>query len=484
MNHTAADLKNKNKNYDVEFRIKSDGWLKIEPRPVTITVNLTDQTKVYNGETQSAVLDVDFKTTDKVLSGTKGYAPAFKSRPNQASGMDVGDYRSAVTDDLSTYSIFNYGTQAEVDAMMKNFDIKIRLENPGYLHITKAKLTITAKDQEFTYNGKTQGEGDAIYATPEEIASKVSADGLKGSDTLTSIELFGQATDAGEYSGMIEPKSAVISSSADNYVIEYVGGTLTINKAPLTITTPSGTKVYDGTPITRPNGTVTGLVNGETATVTGTGSQTAVGSSQNGYTINWGTAKPGNYEIVSENLGTLTVTAAPGGGDNPGGGGGPTVTPAGPGTPNVIPDEPTPTVDPPVDIVDPEPPLAGGVWALVNMISAILTALGAVVALFRKKEEEDEEDEDKDNMYKSEDEDEDDNRGKKMFAAKVAGALAGVAAPITFFLTEDMSLPMAMIDKWTVLMVAMLAVQIVAAVFNKKAAEAEDDQETAEEAAN
>ena len=87
-------------------------------------------------------------------------------------------------------------------------------------------------------------------------------------------------------------------------------------------------------------------------------------------------------------------------------------------------------------------------------------------------------------MYKSEDEDEDDNRGKKMFAAKVAGALAGVAAPITFFLTEDMSLPMAMIDKWTVLMVAMLAVQIVAAVFNKKAAEAEDDQETAEEAAN
>ena len=113
------------------------------------------------------------------------------------------------------------------------------------------------------------------------------------------------------------------------------------------------------------------------------------------------------------------------------------------------------------------------------MISAIVTALGAVIALFRKKEDEDE---DEDNMYKEEDED--DNRGKKMLAAKIAGALAGVAAPITFFLTEDMSLPMAMIDKWTVLMVAMLAVQVVAAVFNKKAAETEDDQETAEEAAN
>ena len=111
-----------------------------------------------------------------------------------------------------------------------------------------------------------------------------------------------------------------------------------------------------------------------------------------------------------------------------------------------------------------------------------MTALGAAVALFRKKEEEDEDDED--NMYKEEDEDEDDNRSKKMLAAKIAGALAGVAAPITFFLTEDMSLPMAMIDKWTVLMIAMLAVQVVAAVFNKKASELEDDQETAEEPAN
>ncbi|MBR3376761.1 MAG: InlB B-repeat-containing protein, partial [Mogibacterium sp.] len=173
------------------------------------------------------------------------------------------------------------------------------------------------------------------------------------------------------------------------------------------------------------------------------------------------------------------VTPPTGGGGNGGGGGGPTVTPDGPVPPNVIPDEPIPTVDPPVDIVDPAPPLAEGTWALINLISAIVTALGAVIALFRKKEDEDE---DEDNMYKEEDED--DNRGKKMLAAKIAGALAGVAAPITFFLTEDMSLPMAMIDKWTVLMVAMLAVQVVAAVFNKKAAETEDDQETAEEAAN
>ena len=101
-----------------------------------------------------------------------------------------------------------------------------------------------------------------------------------------------------------------------------------------------------------------------------------------------------------------------------------------------------------------------------------------MIAILRRKEEEDEDD-----MYRAKDED--DNRAKKMLAAKITGALAGVAAPITFFLTEDMSLPMAMFDKWTVLMVIMLAVQILAAALNKKASEIEEDgMETAEEAAN
>ena len=172
---------------------------------------------------------------------------------------------------------------------------------------------------------------------------------------------------------------------------------------------------------------------------------------------------------------TPTPTPAPG----PGGGGGPAVTPAGPVTPaapEVIPDEPVPEAEPEAIIPDEPTPTAEGTWAVINLISAIVTALGAVVALFRKKEDEDEDD--------NKEEDEDDNRGKKMLAAKIAGALAGVAAPITFFLTEDMSLPMALVDKWTVLMVVMLAVQVVAAVFNKKASELDDDEETAEEAAN
>ena len=180
----------------------------------------------------------------------------------------------------------------------------------------------------------------------------------------------------------------------------------------------------------------------------------------------------------------------PGGGGNPGGGGAgtPAANPgAGPGavTPAdnpgaAIDDNPTPTVEPEVEIDEPETPLAQGTWALLNLLSAILTTLGAGVALFRKKEE-DEDEEGQDGAKKPEGE-EDDNRGKKMLASKIAGAVAGVAAPITFLLTEDMSNPMALTDKWTVLMAAMLAAQVVAAVLNKKASELDDNEEETEAA--
>jgi hypothetical protein len=83
-----------------------------------------------------------------------------------------------------------------------------------------------------------------------------------------------------------------------------------VNPATLTVTTPSATKTFDGTALASV-GTLTGLVNGETATFTTTGNQTEVGTSANTYEIAWdGTALQGNYTVV-ENLGTLTVNAAP-----------------------------------------------------------------------------------------------------------------------------------------------------------------------------
>lgn len=123
-------------------------------------------------------------------------------------------------------------------------------------------------------------------------------------------------------------------------------------------------------------------------------------------------------------------------------------------------------------IEDANAPLAGGTWAIINLIAAVMTALGAVIAIFRRKEEDE---------YAGGD----DSRSKRMFAAKAAGMLAGIAAVITFIITEDMGLQMALTDKYTVVMIAMLAVQILAAALNKKASEVEaDNMEAAEAAAN
>ena len=172
------------------------------------------------------------------------------------------------------------------------------------------------------------------------------------------------------------------------------------------------------------------------------GTFTITGKTNGGGTVNNNINNDGDDIVVADVNDTVTPAAAP----------------AAPAANTSIPDAAT--------------PLAGGIgaWALVNLICTILAGLGAIIAAFRRKEEEDE---DADRA-----EDEEDNRGKKMFAAKTAGILTAIAAVIVFILTEDMTLPMIMIDKWTLLMVIMLAVQIIAAVMNKKAAKVEEDEES------
>ena len=85
--------------------------------------------------------------------------------------------------------------------------------------------------------------------------------------------------------------------------------TLRIVPAELTVTTPSASKAFDGTALTKADGaTCEGLANGETASFEVTGSRTEIGTSDNTYELTWnGTAKQSNYR-VTENLGKLTIT--------------------------------------------------------------------------------------------------------------------------------------------------------------------------------
>jgi hypothetical protein len=109
-----------------------------------------------------------------------------------------------------------------------------------------------------------------------------------------------------------------------------------------------------------------------------------------------------------------------------------------------IPDDPTPQI----------PFIEEGTWAIVNLLLAIGAAITAVFAgVFRCNDYP----EDRGRALTEEEKKRIKKQNNKR-AALTAGAIAiGMASIATFFLTEDMSLKAAMVDKWTILMTAYLA---------------------------
>ena len=157
-------------------------------------------------------------------------------------GTDVGTYEvtlggPGMSEDKNpdgTYDIvngFNITDAKNVVWSNKYFSPR---HKPGTLTINPASLTITAKDQvDYVYNGFAQGENNATYTSADDIAAKVTVEGLQGTDTLTSIKLNGQQTEIGEYEGEngIVPSAAQIGANGagnGNYTITYNPGKLTI----------------------------------------------------------------------------------------------------------------------------------------------------------------------------------------------------------------------------------------------------------------
>ena len=157
-------------------------------------------------------------------------------------------------------------------------------------------VTLTAASGSVVYNGSTQTLSGYTSSEAEAVFESVTASG--------------SGEDVGEYavtfSGVSE-REQKISKDGRHLLTGTEDGKLTITPAPLTVTTDSDSKVYDGTALTAP-GSITGLVGDDTVTFTVTGSQTDVGSSDNTYSIDWGNTKSSNYTVV-ETLGTLNVTA-------------------------------------------------------------------------------------------------------------------------------------------------------------------------------
>ncbi len=59
--------------------------------------------------------------------------------------------------------------------------------------------------------------------------------------------------------------------------------------------------------------------------------------------------------------------------------------------------------------------------------------------------------------------------------------ISGIAGIIVFLLTENMSNPMVMLDKWTILNAVILALGVVGAVFSKKRVKNNKDDDKKEQ---
>ena len=162
----------------------------------------------------------------------------------------------------------------------------------------EARIVWTGADAEYTYDGTDQkGKITAVFKGVGDEAS-VALTVIIGSGS--------EFRNAGDYTFSVD-----VSQYGDNYSIsgeESVDASM--GKRPVILTSASGEKVYDGTPLT--NGTVTvsgnGFVTGEGATYDVTGSQTAAGSSVNTFTYS---LKEGTLEsnyLITQVEGTLEVT--------------------------------------------------------------------------------------------------------------------------------------------------------------------------------
>ena len=264
----SSQFTNTNGNFDVTF-VVSDGSLSITP--ATLTVQTGSASKTYDGTPLTA--------SSASLSGLKG--------SDTASVTATGSATHVADSGANTY-VISWGT-----AKAGNYTVS---ENLGTLTVSPAPLTVTTGSGSRTYNG-------IPLTNPVAYLS-----GLQNSEAA-GVNALGSAThvrDSGPNTYQIYWGTAV---SSDYTVIENLG-TLTITPATLTVTTGSAEKVYDGSPLTASSATLTGLNNGETATVTATGSVTHVADSgTNTYQISWGTAVESDY-AVSESLGTLTVSPA------------------------------------------------------------------------------------------------------------------------------------------------------------------------------
>ena len=326
----ADDFSYAGKNFsNVSFEVE-DGRLVIDP--ATLTVTTRGASKPYDGTALTA--------SGEISGFVNGETASFAATGSQ----------TLVGTSANSYAIAWDGTAKE-----SNYNV---VEGAiGTLEVTPSQVAITV----------TPRDGSKVYDGKPLTSAGIDVDGLPAGFTLEAATK-GTITDAGELLAAIDASTIVIKNAAGEDVTAQFANVacgkapLVVTKRPVTVTSATDSKVYDGAALTKHEAMVTAgsLVEGESFGYDFTGEQTAVGASDNTFTVKAGAnTSLDNYEITQVN-GTLTVIAytppapgpgtdepTPGPGKNPSTPNGPTnssdVTPSGSTTPDDIGSVPTAT---------------------------------------------------------------------------------------------------------------------------------------------
>ena len=254
---------------------------------ITVTIKGNTSTVTYDGQPHT-VNGYDIVS----ITGNDGYTKDYVSLKSEVQNKysltktDAGNY----TMDLDASDFVNTND--------KFTNVKFVIAEVGQLKLTinKRNVTLTSASDSKVYDG-------TALTKPEVTVTGSFVDG-----EVTDIKATGTVTNVGEVTNTITYNEGT-NFKADNYEITTTEGKLTITKRPVTLTSASDSKVYDGTALTKPEVTVTGsFVDGEVTDIKATGTITDVGTVTNTITFAKGEKfKDSNYAITKTE-GTLEIT--------------------------------------------------------------------------------------------------------------------------------------------------------------------------------
>ena len=181
--------------------------------------------------------------------------------------------------------------------------VRVNADSSNDLYATWVKKTVievTANSDTLPYNGEVQ-----------------KVEGFKevtGGYVVTDLTAVAEGKDFGNYDTEITGTARVTKDGVDvtdKVIVNKINGTLTISKREVTLTSQTDSKDYDGTPLTRPEVTITGgFVKDEVKEVKATGSVTNVSEGEVTNTITYKTSDNFNSEnySITKNEGKLSIT--------------------------------------------------------------------------------------------------------------------------------------------------------------------------------